>query len=155
MITNPKVQKIRIKKWMADIGGKASTISALDRIAGPIADEVLERAAIASGEEPLLINYENSDAWCLLTTKRLVWRQDEAQHALPWVGIIGAQPPPGQSAAIIRGTLPKNQITDLEIFDESGRRYLLRLTPGEAYYVIWSAILAFCNYSIMPSPIPI
>jgi hypothetical protein len=70
MITNPKAQKIRVKKWLAGAGGEIPTISALDKIAGPVVAGILERAAMAADEDPLLVSDGGGEGWFLLTTKR-------------------------------------------------------------------------------------
>lgn len=155
MITKPKIQKLRVSKWLDNINGGTPTINRLDKIAEPIAHAITMRAMLDPDEEPLMASGRNDTEWCLLTTARLIWSQDEMIRSLPWRDISGAQQPPEQSAKIIRGEMEKDEISDLELFDASSQKYLLRLNPGSAYYIVWSAILAFCRYSRQPDPIPL
>jgi hypothetical protein len=141
MIIKPNVQKLRVRKWLDDIDGGTPTINTLDKIAKPIAHAITTRAMLRHDEEPLIVSGRDSTDWCLLTTARLIWSQDEVIRSLPWRDISGAQQPPEQTAKIIRGEMEKDQISDLELFDASNQRYLLRLNSGSAYYIVWSAIL--------------
>jgi hypothetical protein len=155
MITKPKIQKLRVRKWLEDINGGTPVVNTLDKIDESIANAITLLVPLGVGEEALLVSVSNSTQWCLLTTSRLIWLQDEMIHGLPWGEIAGAQQPPQQTAKMIRGELQKDQISDLELFDGSGQRYRIRLQPGSAYYIVWSAILAFCCYSRQPDPIPL
>jgi len=155
MITKPKVQKIRVVKWLEGIGGGTASTNTLDRLPEASAKEIIARANLGDDEEPLLGNQRGYSEWCLLTSKRLIWSQDCAIHAIPWGEITLAQQPPEKAAKIIRGDLEKDQITDLEVFDATGTRHVLNLEAGAAYYIIWSAIIAFCNLSRRPDPIPL
>ncbi len=115
--------------------------------------EIHEHAVLGPNEDMLLVSYRRTSQWCLLTTQRLIWFQERAAHSLAWKEIVGAQQPPEQAAPIIRQELPKDEISDLEVFDAEGRRHTLTLKEGEAYYVIWSAILVFCNYVRRVDPV--
>ena len=153
MITKPKVQKIRIRKWLDGIGGGTPTFNVPARMPQLILTAIYGHASLQPDEEALLVNYRADSDWCLLTTKRFVWFQTAELHSLCWSEITGAQQPPQKAAQIIRGELRKDHITELEVFDALGRKSLLHLEPGKAYYIIWSAILAFCNYVRRPDPI--
>ena len=155
MITKPKAQKLRVRKWLNNINGGTPTINTTDKIAEPIAHAITMQVMLDPDEEPLIASGRNGTEWCLLTTARLIWFQDEMIRSLPWRNILGAQQPPKQAAKIIRGEMEKDQISDLEIFEASNQKHLIRLNPGSAYYITWSAILAFCRYSRRPDPIPL
>jgi hypothetical protein len=154
MITKPKVQKIRVGKWLEGIGGGTESTNTIDKIEASAADQILAKAGIGNDEEPILVNDRDSE-WCLLTTKRLIWFQEEVLRAIPWSEITLAQQPPEQAARIIRGELEKDQVTELEVFDTLGTKHLVTLEAGSPYYIIWSAILAFCNLSRKPDRIPL
>jgi hypothetical protein len=104
MITKAKVQKLRAKKWLDDINGGSPTINTLDKIAEPIAYAVTTQVTLWQDEEALLVSGRSSTEWCLLTTARLIWLQDETIHRLPWSDIAGAQQPPEQAAKIAGGS---------------------------------------------------
>jgi hypothetical protein len=155
MITKPKVQKIRVRKWLEAVRGGMVTTNTLDNFDEPIVEEILGGAALLEGEEALLANYRGSSGWCLLTTKRLIWSAQGSLSSLLWGDIALGWQPPEKSAQIVRGELSKNDISDLEVFDASGRRHVIQVEPGEPYYMIWSAILAFSSNSKKPDPIPL
>jgi hypothetical protein len=155
MITKPKVQKIRVRKWLEPIGGGTQTFNRLENLPQKIAEEMSSRAALQSDEEALLANFRSEGEWCLLTTRRLVWLQDGALQTFFWNEIVGAQQPPEQSARLIRKELAQDQIVDLEVFAATGQKHVLRLGSGSPYFVVWSAILEFCNYTRRPDPIPL
>jgi len=155
MITKPKVQKVRVRKWLEVIPGGLRTTNTLDKIEEPIATEIVRRVNLLDDEEALLVNYRSSSEFCLLTTKRLIWVHHGEFDSLTWREITLAQQPPAKAAQIIRGELRNDDITDLEVFDASGKKHVVQIEAGEPYYMIWSAILAFSNLSRKPDPIPL
>jgi hypothetical protein len=155
MITKPKVQKIRVRKWLEVVPGGMPTTNTLDKLEEAIAAEMLNAAGLASDDEPLLANYRSISEWCLLSTRRLVWLNQGLLSSLPWADITLAQQPPEKAAQIIRGELSKDNISELEIFDSAGSKHVVRIEAGEPYYIIWSAILAFSNLSRKPDLIPL
>lgn len=155
MITKPKVQKIRVQKWLGAVPGGLPTTATLDKFEEQTATEILRKAGLRDGEEALLVNYQGSSGWTLLTTQRLVWFHQGVVSSLRWEEVTLAQQPPEKAAQIIREELSKDDITELEIFDASERKYTIKIEAGEPYYIIWSAILAFSNLSRKPDPIPL
>lgn len=155
MITKPRVQKIRIRKWLEGIDAGTTSFGTPDKVAKPIADIVVRQTDLGADEEPLLVNYRSDSEWCLLTTKRLIWFQEGQLNSLAWHEITGAQQPPEKAAQIIREELGKDKITELEIFDATDRKCILQLEAGDPYYIIWSAILAFSKRTRKPDPIPL
>lgn len=152
MISKLKVQKRKLDKLLGYGGGTATT-NTPPRIANDISGKLIERANLEDGDEALLITYRSDSEWFLLTSKRMIWLQDEELHRLAWHEIVGAQQPPTQSARIIKGELRSDEVPDLEIFEASGRKHILHLEPGDAYYIVWSSILYLCNYIRRPDPI--
>lgn len=147
-----KAQKRRIQKLLEGSESWTSTTKSLDRLPESIAGRIRDAVTLASDEESLLASALDAERWCLLTTDRLVWLQEGMLRDLAWHDIRCAQQSPTQSARIIRGELQKNQISDLEIFDSRDTKYTFYL-EASGYYIVWSAILAFCNYTRRPDPI--
>lgn len=153
MITNPAVRVRRIWKLLERSGGGTQRTNTLSSFSPAVVSELSTAAVLAGAEEGLLAFYQGSSRWLLLTTERLVWKQGEKQAQLDWAEIHGVQQPPGLSAQLIRGELSEEAIEELEVFDCKGGRHLLRLEPGKGYYLVWSAITAFCDFVRPPEPV--
>jgi hypothetical protein len=153
MITKIKVQKRKLDKLLESYAGGTATTNKPSNLSREISGEVIGSSSPDSDEEALLVSFRTSAEWCLLTSKRLVWFQENRLYSLPWMAVVCAQQPPAQSAKVIKGELRGDQVTDLEIYDSAERKYVLRLEPGSSYYIVWSAILDFCNYIRQPDPI--
>lgn len=155
MITKPKVQKIRIRKWLQAVPGGLPNTNTLEGLGESVAARILEETNLREGEEALLVNHREASGWCLLTTKRLIWCNQGMVNYLPWEEITLVQQPPERAAQIIREELSKDDITELEVFDASGGKRVIEIEAGEPYYIMWSAILAFSKLSRKPDPIPL
>jgi len=101
----------------------------------------------------LLASFQSTESWCLLTTEQLLWCQDGCVGALAWPDVQGVEQPPAITAGIIRGEVDKRTVENLEVFDSEDRKYTLRIEPGSAYYLIWSALVALGNLTRPPDPI--
>jgi hypothetical protein len=154
MITKPKVQKIRVGKWLEG-EQLPTTLNRLENFEEPVRMEILRKAGLGPEEESLLVNYQGKHRWCLLTSQRLIWVEQSLLKSLLWKDITLAQQPPMKAAQIIREELAKDDITELEVFDREDHKYSIELEAGKPYYIVWSAILAFCNLSRPPDPIPL
>ncbi|MFL6193801.1 MAG: hypothetical protein ACJ75H_06490 [Thermoanaerobaculia bacterium] len=145
MIKNPRGRKNRIRRELLRAGGGTSATNSLDILPAEEARTILGDASLAADEEPLLACFRDPSEWYLITTQRLIWKQGHVLKSLAWEDVHGVQQGPSVVKALVEGKVGKNSVEELEIFDAEDVRYVLRLEPGDGYYLMWSSIVALCS----------
>lgn len=97
----PKRQGLPVRSRMA-------STNTLDQFDESIAGEILGGASLREDEEAFA-NYRGASGWCLLTTKRLIWKVSGVLSSLFWSEIALAQQPrdvhlpPASSTYLVKG----------------------------------------------------
>lgn len=112
---------------------------------------LLERAGLAAVEVPIVSHFEDEAAWCLITSRRLIWPRDGTVEALDLRDLTTVD---GELEELFArwneapdraSWHPKTVARKLQVSAIDGRMGELQLEPGAPYYAMWSVLLWLCR----------
>ncbi len=76
-----------IQRLLRQAGGGTTRTNTPDRLPQQSRERMLLAAALEADEQGLLASFVDELHWCLLTTERLIWRNDPTLGSLVWSDI--------------------------------------------------------------------
>jgi hypothetical protein len=99
-------------------------------------DQLLRSARSQEDEAPVIGSIEAPDRWLLLTTRRLVWRNEADAIALSLDDLVAAQ---ADLRTLREGGRTKRDLRELGITTTT-RQHVLEIEPGPPFSGLWNLL---------------
>ncbi len=119
-------------------GGEGHRTRLFDNLAAREQSTLLRAAQLEPGETAVVGHVADHSEWCMITTRRLIWKNKDGSGSVELAGIRRIVH--DMVADIQNGRWDKNQWQDLRIEDETGQVATLMLEEGRPFFAVWNLL---------------